>query len=157
MFFILQRSGNRKEVRVDDAGHQASLNAVAPTGQSLLYIYREGRENFVGKAVGWNVFLDGTALAQLRSPRFTQTVLSPGPHTLAGAFSAIAIAGKRELAETAFEAQPGEVIVFATKQKMGARSNTLSFVREQDTRTVFQKLSKIPMVAAERAGRTVAG
>src|SRR5258707_4152443 len=43
VFFILQmRAGNRKEVRVDDANRQACLSAAVPTGQALLYIYREG-------------------------------------------------------------------------------------------------------------------
>ena len=69
VFSLLQMlSGNRKEVRVDDASRRSSLSAVAPAGQALLYIYREG---FVGRLVGWNVSLDGAALAQLRSPRFT--------------------------------------------------------------------------------------
>src|SRR5215469_1953537 len=81
VFFGLQRmSGNRGEVRVDDASRESSLNAVVPAGQALLYIYRDG---ITGKLVGWNVSLDGAALAQLKSPRFTQTTLGPGSHTLA--------------------------------------------------------------------------
>ncbi len=147
VFFILQmRAGNRKEARADAASRQASLSAAAPAGQALLYIYREG---FVGKAVGWNVSLDGTALAQLRSPRFTQTTLSPGHHTLTVSLGGMA-ATQNKPAETTFDAQPGEVIVFAMKSKMGALSNTLSFVREQNASTALQTLAKIPMVAADR-------
>jgi hypothetical protein len=147
VFFVLQMlSGNRKEVKVDDAGRQSSLHATAPAGQALLYIYREG---FMGKAVGWNVALDGALLAQLRSPRFTQTALSPGSHTLAASIGGFA-ATQNKPAETTFDARSGEVIVFAMKSKMGAMSNTLIFVREADAPTALQKLSKIPMVAAER-------
>jgi hypothetical protein len=153
VFFVLQMlSGNRKEVRVDDAARQSSLHAAAPAGQALLYIYREG---FMGKAVGWNVSLDGASLAQLRSPRFTQTTLSPGSHTLAASLGGFA-ATQNKPAETTFDAQPGEVIVFAMKSKMGAMSNTLIFVREANAPTALQKLSRIPMVAAERPAGTVA-
>jgi hypothetical protein len=152
-FLILQMlSGNRKEARVDDAARQSSLSAPAPAGQALLYIYREG---FMGKAVGWNVSLDGKALAQLRSPRFTQTAISPGHHTLAVSLGGFA-GTQNKPAETTFDAQLGEVIVFAMKSKMSALSNTLSFVREPDTRTALQKLAKIPMVAAEPTAGSVA-
>jgi hypothetical protein len=103
----------------------------------------------MGKAVGWNVSLDGAALAQLRSPRFTQTAVSPGIHTLAVALSGFA-GSQNKPTEMRFEAQSGEVIVFAMKSKMGALSNTLSFEREQDPQAALQKYSKMPMVAAER-------
>jgi hypothetical protein len=146
-FCVLQMlAGNRKEVRADDASRQASLSATVPAGQALLYIYREG---FMGKAVGWNVSLDGAALAQLRSPRFTQTAITPGSHTLAVSLGGMA-ATQNKPAEATFDAQSGDVIVFAMKSKMGALSNTLSFVREQDAPTALQKLAKIPMVAADR-------
>jgi hypothetical protein len=145
VFFALHMtSRNRKEVRVDDAHRLSSLRAVAPAGQALLYIYREG---FAGKLVGWNVSLDGTALAQLRSPRFTQTTLGPGSHTLAVSLDGLA-ANQNKPAEETFVAQPGDVIVFAMKSKMGALSNTLSFVRELDTPSALRKLSKIPMVVS---------
>jgi hypothetical protein len=152
-FLVLQGlSGNRKEARVDDATRQSSLTAPAPAGQALLYIYREG---FVGKAVGWNVSLDGKALAQLRSPRFTQTSVSPGRHTLEVTLKGFAGA-KVKPVETTFDAQSGEVIVFAMKSKMKALDNTLCFIREADTATVLQKLAKIPMVAAEPTVPSVA-
>jgi hypothetical protein len=152
VFSCLQMlSGNRREVRVDDAGRQASLSALAPAGAALLYIYREG---FLGKAVGWNVFLDGVALAQLRSPRFTQATVRPGSHTLTVSLGGLA--GKQKPAEAAFEVQAGEVIVFAVKSKMGALSNTLFFVRERDAHSVLERLSKMPMVAPEKAAETIA-
>jgi hypothetical protein len=146
-FFGLQmRAGNRKESRVDDGSRRASLTAVAPAGQALLYIYREG---FVGKMVGWNVSLDGSALAQLRSPRFTQTTLSSGSHTLTVDLTGFA-GTQNKPGATSFEAYPGEVIVFAIKAKMGAVKSTLFFVRESDAPAALKKLSKMPMVAAER-------
>jgi hypothetical protein len=128
------------------------LSAPAPAGQALLYIYREG---FMGKAVGWNVSLDGKALAQLRSPRFTQTTVGPGRHTLAVSLKGFA-GSQNKPAETTFDAQLGEVIVFAMKSKMSALSNALCFIREPDTPTALQKLSKLPMVAAEPTVPSVA-
>lgn len=152
-FFILQmRSGNRKEVRVDAASRQSLLTAPAPAGQALLYVYREG---FMGKAVGWNVSLDGAALAQLRSPRFTQTAVTPGSHTLSVSLGGLA-GTQNKPAETSFEAKSGEVIVMAMKSKMGALSNTLFFVREPDATAALQKLSKMPMVAAGRPAEMTA-
>lgn len=153
VFFILQmRSGNRKEVRVDSASRQSSLTAAAPAGQALLYVYREG---FMGKAVGWNVSLNGAVLAQLRSPRFTQTAVSPGSHTLAVSLGGLA-GTQNKPAEVTLQVQAGEVIVMAVKAKMGALSNTLFFVREPDAPAALQKFSKMPMVAAQRSAAITA-
>lgn len=146
VFSLLQiRSGTSKEVRVDDAARQAALSAVAPAGQALLYLYREG---FVGKAVGWDVTLDFAKLAQLRSPRFTQTTVAAGPHTLRVSVSGVANANNKP-GETTFEAQSGEVIVFALKSKAGALGITLSFVREQDAGAARQRFSKMRMAAPD--------
>lgn len=151
-FFLQMRSGNRKEVRVDAASRQSSLTATVPAGQALLYVYREG---FMGKAVGWNVSLDGVTLAQLRSPRFTRTTVSPGSHSLAVSLRGLA-GTQNKPAEMTFRLQAGEILVIALKAKMGALSNTLFFVREPDVPAALQKLSKIPMVAAERPAEVTA-
>lgn len=147
-FFGLQMTaGNRKEVQVDKAARESALNAAVPAGQALLYVYREG---FMGNRIGWNVSLDGAHLTQLRSPRFIQTTLNPGSHTLAVGVSGFAATQNKGAQET-FAAQAGEVIVLALKAKMGALSNTLQIIREPDTATALRKLSKVPMVGAERA------
>jgi hypothetical protein len=86
--------------------------------------------------VGWNVSLDGAELAQLRSPRFTQTTLGPGSHMLA----VNSAASQNKPGEVKFEAKSGEVIVFA--MKLGALNNALSFVRELDTTAALRKLSR---------------
>jgi hypothetical protein len=154
-FFILQmRSGNRKETRADDSARQAALAAAVPPGQALLFVYREG---FAGKAVGWNVSLDGVSLAQLRSPRFTCTTLRPGRHVLAVNLGLGGFAGTQNVpSETTFDVQAGEVAVFAAKSKMGALKTTLYFSRESDPRAGLQKLAKVPMVAAERTATAAA-
>jgi hypothetical protein len=144
------RSSSRKEVLLDNATRRSSLSAVAPAGQALLYIYRDG---FNGRLVGWDVSLDGAALAHVRSPRFTQTTLGPGPHTLTVSLGDLA-GTKNKPAEATFEAQAGDVIVIAMNMKL--TGGTLGFVREQDVRTALQKFSKMPMVAANRPAGTTA-
>lgn len=42
------------------------------------------RNQFVGRAVGINVLIDGREVAQLKSPRFARIVLTPGAHRIAG-------------------------------------------------------------------------
>jgi hypothetical protein len=145
-FFVLQmKSGNRREARADDAARRAALDAPMPHGQALLYVYREG---FAGKAVAWDVALDGAVLAQLKSPRFTQAVVRPGPHKLNASIGGMA--GKlNQPGEIEFTAQPGEIIVFAAKANIGALKSTLGFVREADPQAALQKLSTMPMVAVE--------
>jgi len=147
-FFALQmRAGNRKETRVDDDIRRAALTASVPPGQASLFVYREG---FAGKAVGWNVALDGVALAQLKSPRFTCTVIQPGRHKLSVSLGLGGFAGTQNTpSETMVDAQAGEILVYAMKSKMGALSNTLYFTKEADPRATLQKLAKVPMVAPE--------
>jgi hypothetical protein len=72
---------NRK---VTEATAQQRLEALAFTpvaGKAVLYVFRN---QFVGRAVGINVMIDGREVAQLKSPRFTRIVLTPGAHRIAG-------------------------------------------------------------------------
>ena len=56
--------------------------AFAPVaGKAALYVFRN---QFVGRAVGINVLIDGREVAQLKSPRFTRILLTPGAHRIAG-------------------------------------------------------------------------
>jgi hypothetical protein len=70
---------NRK---VDDATPEqrtAALAFAADAGKAALYVYRN---QFIGKAVGINVDVDGRQAAQVKSPRFTRIALTPGVHRL---------------------------------------------------------------------------
>ena len=72
---------NRK-VTLATAEQRAEALAFAPTaGKASLVIFRN---QFVGRAVGVNVLIDGREVAQLKSPRFTRVLLTPGAHRLAG-------------------------------------------------------------------------
>jgi hypothetical protein len=81
--FIIFRNlkTNRK---VADASPEVRAQALALTpepGKAVLYVVRT---QFLGKAVGVNVQVDGVEVAQIKSPRFTRILLKPGPHRLTG-------------------------------------------------------------------------
>lgn len=70
--------------RVPDAAPEVRTHALtfAPEpGKAALYVLRT---QFVGKAVGVNVVVDGREVAQIKSPRFTRVLLAPGAHRLSG-------------------------------------------------------------------------
>ena len=156
VFFVLQMlSGNRQEVRVDaEAARQSSLHAAAPAGQALLYIYREG---FMGKAaVGWKCVAGwGNAAGPARAaPALPQTTLSPGSPHSGSQYRWLRPATPEQTRGNDLRCTTLAKSLFSPwKSKMGALSNTLIFLREADAPTALQKLSKVPMVAAERAAK----
>lgn len=74
----------RTNRKVADAMPQQRTEALsfAPVAdKAVLFIFRN---QFVGRAVGLNVLIDGREVAQLKSPRFTRLLLTPGAHRIAG-------------------------------------------------------------------------
>ncbi len=72
---------NRKVTESSVEQRAEVLNFAPVAGRGSLVIFRN---QFVGRAVGINVLIDGREVAQLKSPRFTRVLLTPGPHRLAG-------------------------------------------------------------------------
>lgn len=72
---------NRKVADATPEQRAAALQFTAPVDKAALYVFRN---QFVGRAVGINVMVDGREVAQLKSPRFTRILLTPGPHRIAG-------------------------------------------------------------------------
>ena len=72
---------NRKVAEATPQQRAEALAFAPVAGKAALYIYRN---QFVGRAVGINVLIDGREVAQLKSPRFTRVLLTPGAHTIAG-------------------------------------------------------------------------
>lgn len=70
---------NRKVADATPEQRTAALAFAADAGKAALFVYRN---QFMGKAVGVNVDIDGRQAAQLKSPRFTRIALTPGPHQL---------------------------------------------------------------------------
>ena len=72
---------NRKETQATIDQRNDALRFAPVPGKAVLYVFRN---QFVGRAVGINVLIDGREAAQIKSPRFTRIVLTPGPHRIAG-------------------------------------------------------------------------
>jgi hypothetical protein len=72
---------NRKVAEATPDQRAQALTFASATGKAVLYVFRN---QFVGRAVGVNVVIDGQEAAQLKSPRFTRILLSPGAHRIAG-------------------------------------------------------------------------
>lgn len=75
----LKTNRNVAEATFDQRDEALQFQPVA--GKGALYVFRN---QFVGRAVGINVVIDGREAAQLKSPRFTRILLSPGAHRIAG-------------------------------------------------------------------------
>jgi hypothetical protein len=72
---------NRKVTQATFQQRDEALTFAPVAGKAVLYVFRN---QFVGRAVGINVLIDGQEVAQLKSPRFTRVLLNPGAHRIAG-------------------------------------------------------------------------
>ena len=72
---------NRKVTDASVDQRTEALRFAPVPGKAALYVFRS---QFVGRAVGINVLVDGRETAQLKSPRFARILLTPGTHRLAG-------------------------------------------------------------------------
>ncbi|HYD89368.1 MAG TPA: hypothetical protein VEA80_17950 [Vitreimonas sp.] len=72
---------NRKVAEATPEQRTQALAFTPDVGKAALYLFRN---QFVGRAVGVNVLIDGREVAQLKSPRFTRILLAPGAHRIAG-------------------------------------------------------------------------
>lgn len=72
---------NRKVLQATEDQRTEALAFAPVAGKASLVVFRN---QFVGRAVGINVLIDGREVAQLKSPRFTRILLTPGAHRLAG-------------------------------------------------------------------------
>lgn len=97
---------NRKVAEATPQQRSEALAFAAPPGNAALYVFRN---QFVARAVGINVLIDGREVAQLKSPRFTRILLTPGPHRIAGYTGTNKKPGDSEGA--ALTAVAGEVLV----------------------------------------------
>lgn len=81
--FIIFRNlqTNRKVSEATPEQRMQALSFAPDPNKAALYIFRN---QFVGRAVGVNVIIDGRDVAQIKSPRFTRILLSPGTHRVSG-------------------------------------------------------------------------
>lgn len=131
---------NRK---VADAPPEARTQALAFTpesGRAALYVLRT---QFVGKAVGVNVEIDGKAVAQLKSPRFVRILLSPGAHRVSGYVGPAS--GRKPGGELDLTVSAGEIIAATCNVEPGMVGTITKFKRVE-LASVREKLAKTRMV-----------
>ena len=143
-YILANLAGNRKVAAADAAERAAALAMRAPPGKALLIPYREG---FVAKLAGMNLALDGREFVQLTAPKFACLAVSPGRHTLTGAFGGLAGPQSRP-ASLEFDAAEGSVTVVRIHSKMGLVQGGIAFTPEPDPAAVRAKLERMPMAAA---------
>ncbi len=97
---------NRKTTEATPEQRNEALAFAPVAGKAALYLFRN---QFVGRAVGINILIDGREVAQLKSPRFTRILLAPGPHRISGYTGTNKAPGQGE--GLAFTASAGEVLV----------------------------------------------
>lgn len=144
--------GTKGSKAATPAQKEAALAFRAEPGQALLIVFREG---FVGKAVGLNLVLDGVAVAQLKSPRFTALSIAPGTRVLSAGFGGLAASQSRPVEER-FTAAPGELVAFRAVMSMGMVKSTIRLERAEDQATLASKLKPMIMVTPHAQAETAA-
>jgi hypothetical protein len=144
-YILSNLGGNRKIAAADAAERQRAMRMSPPAGKAMLIPYREG---FVARLAGLDLSVDGQGFAQLLSPQFTCVVLTPGSHTLTGAFGGFAGA-QSKAASWAFEAAPGSVLAVRIDSQMGAVQGAVKFTLEADLEKLKKKLDRMRMAAVD--------
>lgn len=104
MFRNLQT--NRKVGEATPEQRMQALSFAPDPSKAALYVFRN---QFVGRAVGVNLLIDGRDVAQIKSPRFTRILLSPGAHRVSGFIATNA--KPADVAGLELVANPGEIYV----------------------------------------------
>ena len=138
-------SGNRRVANASDADKRAALGEPPPPGKAVLFVYRQG---YVGKLVGMNIELDGTAVAQIKSPRFIRLVVAAGVHTVTAYFGGFA-GPQSTPGAVAIDAAPDSVLALRIKPKMGLVQGGLSLELQSDLTAVKRTLAGMPMTQTD--------
>ncbi|MDX2276411.1 MAG: hypothetical protein NW206_13250 [Hyphomonadaceae bacterium] len=136
-------ASNRKVADAAPEARAQALSFAADPSRATLYVLRT---QFLGMAVGVNVEVDGKPVAQLKSPRFTRVLLTPGAHRVSGYTGPAS--GRKPGGELDLNAAPGEIIVVMCEVQPGMVGTTSMFKRV-DLETVRAKLQSTRMVAPD--------
>jgi hypothetical protein len=140
-------SGNRRVANASAAEKTAALSEPPPPGKAVVFVYRQG---FVGKLLGMNIELDGTAVAQIKSPRFIRLVIAPGVHTVTAYFGGFA-GPQSTPAAVAIDAAPDGVLALKITPKMGLVQGGLSLEPQADIEAAKRTLARFPMTQLDAA------
>lgn len=130
---------NRKVAEASFEQREEALRFTPVSDKGALYVFRN---QYVGRAVGINVVVDGREAAQLKSPRFTRILLTPGAHRIAGytgtnkapapgeGLELVSVAGEVYVAKCEVEAQMiGATIKFTPLSAEAARADMQKITR----------------------------
>jgi hypothetical protein len=145
-------SGNRRVNTVSGADKRAALSDPPPPGKAVVFVYRQG---FVGKLLGMNIELDGSPVAQIKSPRFIRLVVAPGVHTVTAYFGGFA-GPQSTPGAVAVDAAPGGMLALRITPKMGLVQGGLSLELQSDLAAVKRTLSRMPMTQTDAAPTSLA-
>jgi len=144
-YILFNLSGTRKEAKADAAAQADALAFAAPAGLARVYVLRTG---FAGKAAGMDITVDGAALAQLKSPRFTLVDVAPGAHEFHARFSGGAGPQNRECSMR-IEVAAGSVTVLRISVALGLMKNQL-LIATVPLEAARADIARATMVAAAK-------
>jgi hypothetical protein len=131
---------NRKVAEATFEQRDEALRFTPAPGKAALYVFRN---QFVGRAVGINVLIDGREAAQLKSPRFTRIWLTPGRHRVAGVTGTNKAPGPNDGIELV--ANPGEIYVAKCEVEPQMVGATIKFtpMNVDAARADLQKITRM--------------
>jgi hypothetical protein len=144
--FLSNVSATRKEAKPDAAARADALNFAVPDGRARVYILRTG---ILGKAVGMDITMDGLAVAQLKSPRFTVVDVAPGAHEWRARFSGSAGAQQNGECIAQINVAAGSAIVLRVSMKLELTKHRLLF-SEVPLDSARAEIARATMVVAEK-------
>ncbi len=133
---------NRKVADATPEQRAEALKFTPSADKAVLYVFRN---QFVGRAVGVNVLIDGREVAQIKSPRFIRVLLTPGAHTIAGYTGTNKPPGVDE-GET-LNAVAGEVLIAKCEVQPQMVGAVVKFIPQSNGREDVQKITR--MVVAD--------
>lgn len=141
---VLNLGGNKQAPLADAQARAQALSLHPPAGMARLIVVREG---IVAKSNGVDLELDGRAVAQLKSPRFTVLQLTPGQHMLRASLTALLNSGGIP-ATASFEAQAGQTLVYQMRLVMKLTNSDVVLERAEAPDAVLPRLARMKMVLA---------
>lgn len=133
---------NRKVTDATPQQRGEALQFAPVAGKAVLYVFRN---QFVGRAVGVTVLIDGRDVAQIKSPRFIRVVLTPGAHKIAGYTGTNKPPGADE-GET-INAEAGAVLIVKCEVQPQMVGAAVKFIPQPNGRADVQKITR--MVVAD--------
>jgi hypothetical protein len=146
-YIFANLSGNRRIANATDADKAAALGRQPPPGKALLFLYREG---YVAKLAGMNISIDGTPVAQLKSPRFTCVVVPAGHHVVSGRFGGLA-GPQSLLGECALDIAADGAAAVRIGVRMTFGRNGIDLALQPDAAAARVHLSSLPMTPPDLA------